>query len=53
MRRSHLPLLPVPKPVHALLLLGADKLAGCCEGSEEAIKLEHNADPAEAYEPRR
>jgi hypothetical protein len=39
--------------MHALLVLRADKLEGCTEGSEEAIDLAHIADAAEAYEAKR
>ena len=39
--------------MHALLLLRADKLDGCCEGTEEAKELGLIADAAEAYEAKR
>jgi hypothetical protein len=37
----------------ALLVLRADKLEGCTEGSQEAIELAIIADAAEAYEAKR
>jgi hypothetical protein len=39
--------------MHALLLLRADKLDGCCPGTEEAIELDLIGNAAEAYEARR
>jgi hypothetical protein len=38
---------------HSLLILRADKLAGCTEGSEEATELEFVRDALEAYEALR
>jgi hypothetical protein len=39
--------------MHALLLLRADKLEGCGQGTEEAMELGLIADAAEAYEAKR
>jgi hypothetical protein len=39
--------------MHALLLLRADKLEGCSEGTEEALELGLIAVAAEAYEAKR
>ena len=39
--------------MHALLLLRADKLEGCSEGTEEALELGLIAKAAEAYEAKR
>jgi hypothetical protein len=36
--------------LHSLLVLRADRLAGCLESSEEATELELIADAVEAYE---
>jgi hypothetical protein len=39
--------------MHALLVLRADKLRSCTEGSEEAAELEMTTAAVEAYEARR
>ena len=39
--------------MHSLLILRADKLAGCADTSEEAAELEMITDAAEAYEAKR
>jgi hypothetical protein len=39
--------------MHALLVLRADKLAGCVEGSEEEAELKKIAETIEAYETKR
>lgn len=39
--------------MHALLVLRADRLEGCTEGSEEGAELKSIADAAEAYEAKR
>jgi hypothetical protein len=39
--------------MHTLLVLRADKLAGCTEDSDEAIELALIADAAEVYEAKR
>ena len=39
--------------MHALLVLRADKLAGCIEGSEEETELALIADTIETYEAKR
>lgn len=39
--------------MHALLILRADKLEGCTEGSEEEAELRLVADTLEAYEVKR
>ena len=39
--------------MHSLLVLRADKLTGCAEGSDEQIELKLIADAVEAYEAKR
>jgi hypothetical protein len=39
--------------MHALLILRADKLAGCVEGSDEEAELKMIAETIEAYESKR
>jgi hypothetical protein len=39
--------------MHALLILRADKLEGCTEGSEEETELKMIADTVEGYEAKR
>ena len=39
--------------MHALLVLLADKLAGCDEGSEEEAELKMIAETVDAYEAKR
>lgn len=39
--------------MHALLVLRADKISGCTEGSDEATELELITNAAEAYEAKR
>jgi hypothetical protein len=39
--------------MHALLVLRADKLAGCTEGSEEELELKKIAETVSAYEAKR
>jgi hypothetical protein len=39
--------------MHALLVIRADNLMGCPEGTEGAIELELITDAAEAYESKR
>ena len=39
--------------MHSLLVLRADKLAGCSEGSDEELELKMIADTVVAYEAKR
>ena len=39
--------------MHSLLVLRADKIVGCTEGSDEELELTLIADAAEAYEAKR
>ena len=39
--------------MHALLVLRADKLAGCTEGSQEELELKMIAETVSAYEAKR
>ena len=39
--------------MHALLVLRADKLGGCSEGSDEELELKMIADTVVAYEAKR
>jgi hypothetical protein len=47
------PALAEADAMHALLVLRADKIASCSEGSDEATELELITEAAEAYEARR
>ena len=48
-----IPALPEADAMHSLLVLRADKLGGCTEGSDEETELKMIADTVSAYEAKR